>query len=203
MFGHDLLVAPAPRGYFPRPRDHLRHDRGNFQSLGATRTPHHQEVPLLLTRSYASETQRVALFQHSTFHRQNIRADAALHEERTHEQGTPEPSRTTPNCQSFSSSTCTTPSMICSTSSPVTVSPQTTEAPATLPQFCTVRHYNTPNPPDLTLVSEQMKIKLRDNIPFFAWEEKQTVDESARPGKPKSVNEIFGVEGTFKKLELD
>jgi hypothetical protein len=93
--------------------------------------------------------------------------------------------------------------MIWSTSSPVTVSPQTTAAPATLPQFCKVRHNNTPNPPDLTLVSEQMKIKMRDNIPFFAWEEKQTVDETVRPGKPKSVNDIFGVEGTFKKLELD
>ncbi|KAJ3618117.1 hypothetical protein MTP99_006148 [Tenebrio molitor] len=54
-----------------------------------------------------------------------------------------------------------------------------------------------------SVLQEQMKIKMRDNIPFFAWEEKQTVDETVRPGKPKSVNEIFGVEGTFKKLELD
>jgi hypothetical protein len=54
-----------------------------------------------------------------------------------------------------------------------------------------------------SVLQEQMKIKMRHNIPFFAWEEKQTVDETVRPGKPKSVNEIFGVEGTFKKLELD
>jgi hypothetical protein len=87
MFRHDLLVAPAPRGYFPRSRDHLRLTGGSFRSLGQTRTPHHQEVPLLLART-----------------RQIIRANASLHEERTHEKGTLEPSRTTPklsNCFQF------------------------------------------------------------------------------------------------------
>lgn len=48
-----------------------------------------------------------------------------------------------------------------------------------------------------------MKNNLRENQDFFIKEQQQLVDESKRPGKPESVNSIFGVEGSFKKLDID
>ncbi|CAG4933776.1 unnamed protein product [Colias eurytheme] len=46
--------------------------------------------------------------------------------------------------------------------------------------------------------------KLRANKAFFENENKKRVVESLRPGKPKTYTDIFGgVEGSFKKLDID
>ncbi|RZC37681.1 uncharacterized protein BDFB_004462 [Asbolus verrucosus] len=52
------------------------------------------------------------------------------------------------------------------------------------------------------ILHEKIKQKITENAAFFDWEEKQVVDESKRPGKPKNVGDIFGVEGTFKNMSV-
>ncbi|XP_063896395.1 clavesin-2 [Helicoverpa armigera] len=49
-----------------------------------------------------------------------------------------------------------------------------------------------------------MLARLRANKEFFVKENKKRVIEAKRPGKPKTISDIFGsVEGSFKKLDID
>ncbi|KAJ3618120.1 hypothetical protein MTP99_006148 [Tenebrio molitor] len=53
------------------------------------------------------------------------------------------------------------------------------------------------------VLHEKIKSKLLENVKLFEWEQGQSVDESRRPERPKNVGDFFGIEGTFKKLEID
>lgn len=57
--------------------------------------------------------------------------------------------------------------------------------------------------PLLKLHEKSVKL-LEENRDFYLYDEQnKRVNEALRPGKAKSVTDIFGVEGSFKKLEID
>jgi hypothetical protein len=71
-----------------------------------------------------------------------------------------------------------------------------------IPKDCLPKDYNGGLASCEELQADNLK-NLLENYDFFKWHDSQKVDESKRFGKPKNVSTIFGVEGTFKKLEID
>ncbi|XP_056648874.1 alpha-tocopherol transfer protein-like isoform X1 [Diorhabda sublineata] len=55
----------------------------------------------------------------------------------------------------------------------------------------------------IKILQEKTKCQMNDNAKLIVFLTNQVVDESKRHGKPKNANEIFGVEGSFKKLQVD
>lgn len=52
--------------------------------------------------------------------------------------------------------------------------------------------------------SDEIWNKIKSNEKFFDAESKKRVEESKRPGGPKTMSTFFsGLEGSFKKLEID
>ena len=53
------------------------------------------------------------------------------------------------------------------------------------------------------LVSEEWLKKMESYKEWFAEQENVKADESKRPGKPKTHDDLFGMEGSFRQLTID
>lgn len=62
--------------------------------------------------------------------------------------------------------------------------------------------YGGTAPPFMELY-ERVLPRLLANREYFEAEEQRVVDETKRQGRSRTADELFGVEGTFKKLEID
>lgn len=45
--------------------------------------------------------------------------------------------------------------------------------------------------------------KLEDYGPWFAEQEAMKTNEALRPGKPKTQDDLFGLDGSFRQLSID
>ncbi|KAI4454617.1 alpha-tocopherol transfer protein-related [Holotrichia oblita] len=71
-----------------------------------------------------------------------------------------------------------------------------------VPKECLPKDYHG----DMDSVEDLIKIQnknILENAQYFIEDEKRIVDESKRTGSPKTGDDIFGVEGSFKKLSID
>ncbi|CAH0402600.1 unnamed protein product [Chilo suppressalis] len=56
---------------------------------------------------------------------------------------------------------------------------------------------------DHATIREELIQRLKSNAGLIREENKKRVNEALRPGKAKTVEDIFGIQGSFKKLDID
>lgn len=71
-----------------------------------------------------------------------------------------------------------------------------------IPQECFLNEFGGQGGPENEVHDEHLK-NMKDNKEFFVNEEVLVADESKRQGRAKNAGDLFGVEGTFKKLDID
>jgi len=59
------------------------------------------------------------------------------------------------------------------------------------------------NGKSLAELTDYWKAETEKNAERLIASEKLVSDESKRPGRPKTSQELFGIEGSFRKLEID
>lgn len=52
-------------------------------------------------------------------------------------------------------------------------------------------------------LNEQWRQKMREYTPWFKEQENSKANEALRPGAPKTADDLFGMEGTFRQLSID
>lgn len=52
-------------------------------------------------------------------------------------------------------------------------------------------------------LNEQWREKLKEYTPWFKSQENSKANESLRPGSPKTADDLFGMEGSFRQLSID
>ena len=55
----------------------------------------------------------------------------------------------------------------------------------------------------LSDAADYWKKKVEESPELLARQEKFRADESKRPGKPKTAEELFGIQGSFRRLDVD
>ncbi|CAD6991199.1 unnamed protein product [Ceratitis capitata] len=72
-----------------------------------------------------------------------------------------------------------------------------------VPQSILPKEYGGPEP-ECSELKEKVYSKLKDNREdMIKFEKRHKVNEKLRPGKPKNASDLFGIEGNFKKLDID
>ena len=51
--------------------------------------------------------------------------------------------------------------------------------------------------------TDYWKKKCEDRRDFLIGQSQMKSDEAKRPGRPKTTDELFGIEGSFRKLNVD